>query len=655
MSSFVFLIVSNLFVACLIACLAFAVGRSGRQSTVAHLLWLAVFIKLVTPPIILAPVPVAQRWADSPAAAADLVSPADDNELANTTASARLEPSAVTAGLLDSETAWNGRSSIGAVVRTFSELTATRTLLLIWIVGTFFFIVRGALRFVRFSRLLQRESVVDHEATTVVKELLSGEQQPPGKVTDKFAPEVRLISARVSPMLFGIGSKTCIICPSRLWQTLSDTQRRAFLAHESAHFLRRDHWVRWIEWLVTAIYWWFPLIIIARQQLERHEEAACDAWAVSRLGTAPRVYAEALLTVVDYLSETRVGVPRLAIRMQPTDTLEERLRLIMSPQRVRLSTFTTSSVGILCGLLLLIHPTPARVTNAASLANSPQPLESLISGLPSERDFAGAADEVAAAKEKTGAMAALPPVPSGWWNAAPTRTWADLRWEERHVRMFAEAGVGFTVEGPDGVTQTFDPESVRALAFVPSTGRLIIGNAEGEIHLWDVKSAQAVSLIGKHQSPISSLAFHSKSGLVSGDQDGNLITWDIQSGQMLGSASVPGPVASVRWSIAGDEIAVIASDWASPSDKTTLHMFRGRSLSAAHSLAIPLTIALVQQHPRFGWLALQWSGTALHMETGRVIDTVPKEMVSGMVLCQDLFSIADHTPSGGDRGEDVVK
>ncbi len=121
-------------------------------------------------------------------------------------------------------------------------------------------------------------------------------------------------------MLFGIGDGTKIVCPNRLWQSLNEDERQAFLAHEVAHYLRHDHWVRWIEWLVTTIYWWCPLVYFARRELERHEEVACDAWAISYLHTSPRTYAEALLSVVDFLSETQVGTPRLASRMQPADS-----------------------------------------------------------------------------------------------------------------------------------------------------------------------------------------------------------------------------------------------------------------------------------------------------------------------------------------------
>ena len=56
------LVVSNIVVASLIALLAWQVGRSGRQAMLAHVLWLAFFIKLITPPIVLLPIDVPEHW-----------------------------------------------------------------------------------------------------------------------------------------------------------------------------------------------------------------------------------------------------------------------------------------------------------------------------------------------------------------------------------------------------------------------------------------------------------------------------------------------------------------------------------------------------------------------------------------------------------------
>jgi hypothetical protein len=440
-------------------------------------------------------------------------------------------------------------------------------------------------------------------------------------------------------MLFGLGRNTSIVCPDRLWQSLSHTDREAFLAHEAAHYRRRDHWVRWLEWIVTALYWWCPLVYIARQQLERHEESACDAWAIASLRTPPRSYAEALLNVVDFLSETKVGVPRLASRMQATDTLEERLRLIMTTQPM-ISPRVHQAVLVVGALLVLIHPSLAMRGKAAVVASRTS--QNVLTGdeTPlSERGLIADA-ELATAPQSVGSLKSLPPAPRGWWNTHPEATYANLRVGERDLQVLAEVGVGLRLQSGNGVAHVFDTESVCALAYIASSGRLVIGNEKGELHLWDADSAQSVSLIGKHPSTISSVAYHPQGGLVSGDGDGILSKWDLQSGELLNSISLDARISSVRWARAGNLLAVVTGDWTDNADEASLRIYSGRNFQLLTTVAISSDIAVVQQHEQLGWLAVHWSGQVFSLVSAEQVLSIPKPDVTGLVLCQDFFDAA---------------
>jgi bla regulator protein blaR1 len=266
-------ILSNIVLAGLIGGVAMAIGRSGRRASLAHVMWIVFFIKLVTPPLWPIQVTIDQQ------------------------------------NFLGWKLDW--LEKIGDVF------------FLVWLTGFLALVIRGIVMYARFSRLLKREGRLDPEATVFVQSLLEGRRKTP--------PVIRL-PVRLSPMLFGDPLHPKIVCPDQLWGLLTDDQRRAFLAHETAHYIRRDHWVRWLEWMVTAVYWWFPGVYFGRDQLQRHEEACCDAWAVSHLNTTPRAYAETLLSVVDFISDHESRLPRLASGMHPTYSLEERLRLLMRPQ-----------------------------------------------------------------------------------------------------------------------------------------------------------------------------------------------------------------------------------------------------------------------------------------------------------------------------------
>ena len=112
-------------------------------------------------------------------------------------------------------------------------------------------------------------------------------------------------------------------------QRLDPAAADALLSHELAHYLRRDHWVRLFELLVTGLFWWHPVVWIARRRIEVAEEHCCDAWAVSQCPDQPRRYAEALLDTIDFLAERPAPAGPLASGLGEAPFLRQRLRLIM--------------------------------------------------------------------------------------------------------------------------------------------------------------------------------------------------------------------------------------------------------------------------------------------------------------------------------------
>ncbi|MBO6004269.1 MAG: M56 family metallopeptidase, partial [Verrucomicrobia bacterium] len=74
------------------------------------------------------------------------------------------------------------------------------------------------------------------------------------------------------------------------------------LAHELAHISRRDHWVRWLEWLTAMIFWWNPLVYLGRNRLRANEEICCDDKVLSTLPVTPRQYASTLLDALEHMA-----------------------------------------------------------------------------------------------------------------------------------------------------------------------------------------------------------------------------------------------------------------------------------------------------------------------------------------------------------------
>lgn len=147
-------------------------------------------------------------------------------------------------------------------------------------------------------------------------------------------PELCTTDARVTPMVWWTGGKVRVLIPAFLLADLSREELRGILAHELAHVRRRDHLVRWLEWLVCSAFWWNPVAWWARHQLRIAEESCCDQLALDVGTSCPRTYANALLRVVASASESPGFRPPLPVSaaggVGRTKVLERRLRMIVS-------------------------------------------------------------------------------------------------------------------------------------------------------------------------------------------------------------------------------------------------------------------------------------------------------------------------------------
>src|SRR5262249_46134253 len=85
----------------------------------------------------------------------------------------------------------------------------------------------------------------------------------------------------------------------------------------------------------AALFWWCPVVWLARAGLRAAEEECCDAWVVWALPGLERQYAEALVDAADFLCESRSGAPALASGLGPVQHLRRRLTMIMREPTAR--------------------------------------------------------------------------------------------------------------------------------------------------------------------------------------------------------------------------------------------------------------------------------------------------------------------------------
>lgn len=78
--------------------------------------------------------------------------------------------------------------------------------------------------------------------------------------------------------------------------SLSDTDRENVIAHETAHIKRKDHIIKPLAFLLLAVYWFNPLVLVSYVLLCRDIELACDEKVIRDLSEDSRkVYAKSLL------------------------------------------------------------------------------------------------------------------------------------------------------------------------------------------------------------------------------------------------------------------------------------------------------------------------------------------------------------------------
>lgn len=324
---------AKLVVSVLLAGLAWLVHRRVGYPAVAHSLWLLVLVVLLLPAVVALPV--------LPAGGSAAAEIADDAGVAG---AARVEVGSV--GPARPEDVGRGTSSSAGITGNGKAGVA-----FVWLVVGAVILGWTLVRALRFRRRLVRSSgPAPPKLRQEVVEL--GRRLHLMRI-----PAVHTTSARVSPMVFWAGGTTHLVVPTFLLASLDRQERRAVLAHELAHVRRRDHFVRWIEWLACSAFWWNPVTWWARRELRAAEEAACDALGATAAESTPRAYATSLLRVVELLSKPPMPpTPAFASGVasgRNRKALERRFRMLISGKSNVQTPRWMHSVGVASAVALL--------------------------------------------------------------------------------------------------------------------------------------------------------------------------------------------------------------------------------------------------------------------------------------------------------------
>jgi hypothetical protein len=166
-------------------------------------------------------------------------------------------------------------------------------------------------------------------------------------------PAIRTVSAHLSPLVWWIGGRVRIFIPRALLDQMEAHDWQWILAHELAHVRRRDHLVRWVEWLACVGFWWNPVMWWAQRNLRAMEEICCDDLVLSRLQPKPKSYADSLLSAVEFLARPALRAPAMASEINSGGSLERRFRMIVSSKSNRSSSRWLRMGVLACALAVL--------------------------------------------------------------------------------------------------------------------------------------------------------------------------------------------------------------------------------------------------------------------------------------------------------------
>ena len=293
---------------------------ANRRPQLAHLLWLVVLLKCLTPPIVATPWSLFgwadHQWPDQTAGA--VVVQASDGfwpaELAT-------EPSIINPIVQDTASAPMMATEIGSTVQTQSAISMTAVALYIWVIGALSVFVVFALRCLRqLRRVLMQQADSDEGIDRAVATLAK-------RMGLKRSVSVVLTHSNIGPAVVGF-FRPKLILPVQLVAGRKREELQPILAHELVHIRRGDLWLGAVQWIVQAVWWFHPLVWFGNRLMNRDAERCCDEEVIAELEYSPAHYARTLLDVLSMKQE--LNPMPLFPGVRPVDVTSQRLERIMS-------------------------------------------------------------------------------------------------------------------------------------------------------------------------------------------------------------------------------------------------------------------------------------------------------------------------------------
>jgi bla regulator protein BlaR1 len=553
--------VANAAVAAGLALVAWAAARYVRRPALTHALCLLVLLKLVTPPLFDVPLP----WPWEQPAGLPLID-------------------------------WYRAAQLGV---------------LIWVVGS---ICWFAIQF-RLATGLRAAIRCAAPAPTHISDAAA---QLAAAMGLPRHPPVRVLSATDSPMLCGFGPGACIVLPAAILDRLPPEAQGTIVAHELAHFARRDHWVRLVEVIATGCFWWHPAVWWTRRQLESAEEQCCDALVMRHCAGQQRVYAAAILDVVDWLAERRrAASPALASALSGRTSLVERLQGVLSDERPNQKhNVAGAGVAVAAALCLLVQP--------RFDASSPGEAS------PATADIGD--DWSHGAKEIDGR------------HVEPAQVWATAVSPGGKYAVSVRRGYRCEItELATSRVHSLEAWQITCLAFLPDGDSFIVGDLRGTVRHVDAATGCEISVLGAGGVAVNSVDVSAQAERVAAaDGQGRIKIIDVASQEAV-SWTRGAPIRCVRFSPDGSQMAIALGTWRD-SSRGGVEILDVASRQVVQRWEATQPLGALGYVSQDGLLTADWAGRVecRRISDGRLLGSVNarKDLVSAEAFSADAEALA---------------
>ncbi len=217
---------SNACFSLVLAIVAMAVGAKARRPHLAYLLWLLVFIKLLTPPLLKIPVVTIPGQGETAVAISDP------------------QPGSAPAGDLRFTVHEETDASVSARIGALALRHGKEWFPPIWLLGSVVVLVWSMVRVSRFGRLLAAESeVAPQQLQTAAVKLAR-------RLGLNTIPTIYTTSTRLSPLVWWVGGNVRIVNKSANWYV--------YMGREKQH-LKDTAWYKFNRWLIDQF--WIDVVL----------------------------------------------------------------------------------------------------------------------------------------------------------------------------------------------------------------------------------------------------------------------------------------------------------------------------------------------------------------------------------------------------------